>query len=66
MVTVTIDTEGAVSEAKVFKAVAPELNEAALEVAKKCVFKFAKYKGKKVNVKFNIPLRFGLDKKKKA
>ncbi|MBD3223522.1 MAG: TonB family protein [Caldithrix sp.] len=59
VVTVTIDTDGTVESAKVFKSL-PMLDEAALNAAKKCKFKPAKQRDKVVKVKMNIPFHFKL------
>ncbi len=59
VVTVTIDTDGTVEKAEVFKSL-PMLDESALDAARKCTFKPAKQRDKVVKVKMNIPFRFKL------
>ncbi len=59
VVTVTIGKDGHVEDAKIFKSI-PMLDEAALEAARKCVFKPAKQRDKYVRVKMNIPFHFKL------
>ncbi|MBD3225105.1 MAG: TonB family protein [Caldithrix sp.] len=57
VVTVTIDRNGSVRKAEVFRSI-PELDEAALDAAKNCVFEPAQYNGQPVAVSMNIPFAF--------
>ncbi len=59
VVTVTIDKQGNVEKADVFKSV-PMLDEAAIAAAMRCKFKPAKQRDKFVKVKMNIPFDFKL------
>jgi len=59
VVTVTIDKQGNVEKADIFKSV-PMLDEAAIAAAMRCKFKPAKQRDKFVKVKMNIPFDFKL------
>jgi len=59
VVTVTIDKQGNVINAKIFKSI-PELDPYALEAAKEFKFKPARQRGKLVKVKMNVPFDFKL------
>lgn len=60
VITVLIGKTGKVINASVFKSI-PMLDEAALNAAKKCLFKPAKLRDRAVKIKMNIPFRFTLD-----
>ncbi len=56
-----IDSKGKVKEMRVWQGF-PELEPAAIEAAKKCLFKPAEKNGHPVKVKMNIPFRFRLNR----
>ncbi len=56
-----IGANGKVTEMRVWKGY-PELEPAAIEAAKKCLFKPAEKNGHPVKVKMNVPFRFRLNK----
>jgi TonB family protein len=58
-----VDINGAVAKAEVIKSDAKELNAAALDAAKRFVFKAAVSNGKPVEVWVTIPFRFKLEEK---
>ena len=59
VVTVTIDKQGNVEKANIFKSI-PMLDESAIAAAMRCKFKPAKQRDKFVKVKMNIPFDFKL------
>jgi TonB family protein len=59
VVTVVINEKGEVERADIFNSI-PELDEAALQAAKKCKFKPARYNGETVKVSMRIPYKFSL------
>ena len=59
VVTVTIDRQGSVEKAVIFKSI-PMLDESAIAAAMRCKFKPAKQRDKFVKVKMNIPFDFKL------
>lgn len=59
IVTVVINEKGDVGEAEIFQSVSG-LDEAALQAAKKCKFKPARYNGEAVKVSMRIPFKFSL------
>jgi TonB family protein len=59
VVTIVINEKGEVEEANILKSV-PGLDEAALQAAKKCKFKPARYNGEAVKVSMRIPFKFSL------
>ena len=59
-----IDKEGAVSDIKILRGVNPYLDKEAIRVVKLMPkWKSGKQNGKSVNVQYNLPIRFSIDKK---